>query len=143
MLNFRKRKLDFRGKMNQNSTIVFICEHGAAKSIIAATYFNQLAQEMGLSLQSMARGTNPADKLSDQTVKGLSEDGLTPIESVPQKLRDEDLRSAQRVVTFCELPAEYHQNAVVECWEDIPPVSENYAQARDLIVARIRQMLDR
>jgi protein-tyrosine-phosphatase len=129
--------------MDSNSTIIFVCEHGAAKSIVAATYFNQLANEMGLGLRAVARGTNPDDKLSPQAVKGLSEDGLTPTEAIPQKLTETDLQSAHRVVTFCELPAEYHPKTIVEHWDDIPPVSESYEQARDLIVARIRQMLVR
>lgn len=141
MPSLPKRKLDFRGKMN--STIVFICEHGAAKSIVAATYFNQLANEMGSDLRAIARGTNPDDKLSPQAIKGLSEDGLAPIESVPQKLTEADLQTAQQIVTFCELPTEYHPRTIIEHWEDIPPVSDGYEPARDAIVGRVRQMLKR
>jgi protein-tyrosine-phosphatase len=129
--------------MQPNSTIIFICEHGAAKSVVAAAYFNRLANDMGLDLRAIARGTNPDDKLSPRTVQGLLEDGLTPTESVPQKPTEADLQSAQRVITFCELPAKYSSKAIVERWDDIPPVSENYARARDSIVERIRQMLDR
>jgi len=122
--------------------IVFVCEHGAAKSILAAAYFNQLARKMGLDLQAVARGTNPDNELSPQTVKGLSEDGLTPTETAPQKLTEADVQSAQRVIAFCELPTEYQGQAKIERWDDIPPVSENYEQARDAIVERIHQMLD-
>jgi len=129
--------------MNTNLTVVFVCEHGAAKSVLAAAYFNQFVKERGLNLHAVARGTHPENHLSPQAIKGLSEDGLTPMESVPQKLTDADIRSAQRVVTFCELPTEYHGQAIVEHWDNIPPVSENYAQARNAIAERIRQMLDR
>ena len=66
--------------------IIFVCEHGAAKSVIAASYFNKLANEKGLNLQAIARGTNPDQTLSPKTVKGLMEDGLQPTESIPQKL---------------------------------------------------------
>jgi len=137
-------KLDFlyKGSMNQKSVIVFVCEHGAAKSIIAAAYFNHFAHEMGLDLRASARGTNPGNEVSLQTIKGLSEDGLIPTESTPQKLSSDDLQSAERVVTFCELPNEYQGQAVIERWDDVPPVSENYEQARNVIIARIRQMLD-
>lgn len=128
--------------MNSNPTIVFICEHGAAKSIVAAAYFNQFANELGLELQAIARGTNPDATLSPQAVKGLSEDNLAPAESVPQKLTETDLQSAQRVITFCELPAEYHPKAIVERWDDVPPVSESYELARSVIVQRLRQMLN-
>jgi protein-tyrosine-phosphatase len=128
--------------MNSNLTIVFVCEHGAAKSIVAAAYFNQIAAKSGLDLQAKARGTNPDAELSPQTVKGLSEDGLIPPESIPQKLTDADLQSAQRVVTFCDLPAEYRSQAAIEYWDGIPPVSENYAQSRDMIVERIHHLLN-
>lgn len=128
--------------MITNLTVVFVCEHGAAKSVLAAAYFNQFAQERGLNLRAVARGTHPEDHLLPQAVKGLSEDGLTPAKSVPQKLTEADIRSAQRVITFCELPAEYHGQAIIERWDDIPLVSENYGQARDAILKRVRQMLD-
>ncbi|RPI88676.1 MAG: hypothetical protein EHM40_22225 [Chloroflexi bacterium] len=129
--------------MKPNSKIIFICEHGAAKSVVAAAYLNQLANDRGLDLRAIARGTNPDDRLSSRAVQGLSKDGLTPPEPIPQKLTEADLQSAQRVITFCELPAEYRPKATVERWDDIPPVSENYERARDAIVERIRQMLDR
>jgi protein-tyrosine-phosphatase len=128
--------------MNQNPIVVFVCEHGAAKSLLAASYFNKLANEMGLDLRAIARGTNPDQELSPQTVAGLSKDGLQPTESTPQKLNDADLQNAQRVITFCELPVKYEQQSAVEHWDGIPPVSENYEQARDLIIERIRQLLD-
>ena len=122
--------------------IIFVCEHGAAKSILAATYFNQLACELGLNLHAVARGTNPDPVLSPQAVEGLLEDGLVPTESLPQILIDAEIKSAQRVITFCDLPAQYQQHVIIEQWADIPPVSENYAQARDAIVGRIRLLLN-
>jgi protein-tyrosine-phosphatase len=129
--------------MNPNSTIVFVCEHGAAKSVVAAAYFNQFAKERRLPLRAIARGTHPEDHVSPQALKGLGEDGLSPNESVPQKLTEADIQSAQRVIAFCELPVEYHRQTVIEHWEDIPSVSENYARARDVITEHIRQMLNR
>jgi protein-tyrosine-phosphatase len=126
----------------EDSMIVFVCEHGAAKSILAAAYFNKLAHAMGLDQRAVARGTNPDDELSLQTVLGLSNDGLQPTESKPQKLTAGDIQSAQHVIAFCELPVEYGQQSTVEHWEGIPPVSENYEQARDAIIGRIRQFLN-
>ena len=128
--------------MNQSPVIVFVCQHGAAKSIIAAAYFNLLAEEMGLNLRAIARGTDPDPELSPLTLKGLSEEGLTPTESSPRKLTEAEIESAQKVVAFCELPNEYRQQARVERWDDVPLVSENYEKARDVIIERVRQMLN-
>lgn len=127
--------------MSKKSTIVFVCEHGAAKSILAAAYFNTFASELGSDLRAIARGTHPDEELSSQTVTGLSKDGLQPPELIPQRLTKEDLKNAQRLITFCELPAEY-QSTLVEAWDDVPAVSKNYEHARDAIVERIRQLLN-
>ena len=129
--------------MPQDPLIVFVCEHGAAKSIIAAAYFNKLAGEKGLNLQAVARGTNPDQALSTQAVAGLQEDGLTPTESFPQKLSLAEVESAQQIIAFCELPAEYQGKASIELWDNVPPVSENYQKAREEIIERISHLLNK
>lgn len=128
--------------MSQKSMIVFVCEHGAAKSVIAAAYFNRLAVETGLEFRAIARATNPDDELSPQAIAGLREDGLAPSESVPQKLSLEDAEAAQRMITFCELPEEYHHKAIIEQWENVPPVSGNYKEARHVILGRIKKLVN-
>lgn len=85
--------------------VVFVCEHGAAKSVLAATYFDRLAGEMGLTLRAVARGTHPDPQLSPQVVQGLLKDGLVPKESFPQELSEHDVKTAFRIITFCELPS--------------------------------------
>jgi protein-tyrosine-phosphatase len=127
--------------MNANTTILFVCEHGAAKSVLAATYFDKIAREMGLDFRAIARGTNPDPAISSQTIAGLAKDRLDPIESLPQKLTEADMQSARRVISFCELPVEFQHSSIVEYWEDVPPVSENYERARAVIVDHIRQLL--
>lgn len=127
--------------MNQNPTIIFVCEHGAAKSVIAAAYFNKLAEESNSEVRAIARGTHPDSELSPIAISGLRDNGLTPTESAPQKLSLADIETAQRIITFCELPAEFQQNVRVERWNGVPPVSEDYQKARDAIIERIDQLL--
>src|SRR5689334_13105305 len=127
--------------MSQGSIIIFVCEHGAAKSVIAATYFNKIAKEKNLNLHAIARGTNPDKELSQNAVAGLRRDGLRPAESAPQKLFTAEIESAQQVVSFCELSEEYQKNTVIEQWNDVPPVSENYEKARDMIIAKLKTMM--
>jgi len=128
--------------MNQKNLIVFVCEHGAAKSILAATYFNKLAKESNLNLHAIARGTNPDQELSPTTIEGLRQDGMTPTESTAQKLMPADLESAERIIAFCDLPEEYQNTIPIEHWNNIPPVSENYEKARDVIVEHIHRLLN-
>ena len=127
--------------MPQNHVVVFVCEHGAAKSIIAATYFNKLASRKNLDIHAIARATHPDEELSPKTITGLRTDGLTPTEATPQKLSLADVDSAQQIIAFCELPEEYQNKTTVEYWEGVPPVSENYEKARDAILEKLNRML--
>lgn len=128
--------------MSSKPMIVFVCEHGAAKSILAAAYFNKMARELGLEQQAIARGTTPDQELSQKTLEGLLEDGLTPTEALPQNLSLQEIESARRVIAFCELPEEYQPKAVIERWEDVPPVSESYEKARDAIIAHLNHLVN-
>ena len=127
--------------MPQDPIIIFVCEHGAAKSIIAAAYFNKFAREKNLRFHAIARGTHPDSELSPITVAGLHDDGLTPNESIPQKLSLEETESAQQLIAFCELPDEFQRNKNIEQWNDVPYVSENYEKARDMIVSKLKAMM--
>src|SRR5688572_23884618 len=64
--------------------VVFVCEHGAAKSVVAAAYFNKLAVERGLAARATARGADPQADLSVSAVKGLKEDGIEPSLAAPR-----------------------------------------------------------
>jgi arsenate reductase (thioredoxin) len=89
--------------MNPNPMVVFVCEHGAAKSVLAAAYFDKIARELELDYWAIARRTNPDPEVSPQTIAGLADDGLTPTVFTPQKFTRSELKSARRVVSFCEL----------------------------------------
>src|SRR3954466_12315897 len=41
------------GAASAEPTVVFVCEHGAAKSVIATTYFNKIAAERGLKARAL------------------------------------------------------------------------------------------
>lgn len=127
--------------MNRDKTIVFVCEHGAAKSVLAAAYFNKLAEENNLDVHAVARGTYPEPELSPATLVGLQADGLKLDESTPQRLSSDDVASAGRIISFCDLPGEYQDKTDIEYWEDIPPVSGGYEKARDAILARLRLLV--
>src|SRR5215831_8723013 len=88
------------------STIVFVCEHGAAKSVIAAAYFNRLAVEKGLPYRAVSRGTKPDDAVAPGVRNGLAADGLDVTGWRPKAVTDDDVRQAGRVVSLAtDLPA--------------------------------------
>src|ERR1044071_2186167 len=101
--------------------VVFVCEHGAAKSVVASEYFNKLAAERGLTVRAIARGADPQAKLSVSAVKGLAGDGLPPALDAPRALTAGELRSSARVVAFdCEQPAMKALKGMDACWDDVP-----------------------
>lgn len=127
---------------SQAPVIVFVCEHGAAKSIVAAAHFNKLAEEQHLAVRAIARGTNPDKEIALKAVQGLQADGLVSAESAPTKISQADLVGARRVITFCVLPDDYAGSVRVEHWDDDLPVSEDYGKARTKMVERIRRLLE-
>src|SRR5215467_1568393 len=72
-------------------SVIFVCEHGAAKSVIATAYFNKLAAERGLPYRATFRGTTPQDDLSVRAVEGLKADGIEIPSGKPAAIADADV----------------------------------------------------
>ena len=126
----------------QTNQIVFVCEHGSAKSIIAATYFNKLAKEKNIPWQAVARGTNPDTVISPKTKKLLEDDQLLDNSFIPQKLTQQDVDKAKQVYLFYTLPVEIKGGNKIHYWRDINAVNNDFQKLRDDIVARIMPMID-
>lgn len=121
--------------------VVFVCLHGAAKSVVAAEHFKRLAAARGLAVDVRARGTEPDPELTPAAVAGLRADGVEMGAARPRLVTRGDLEGAWRVVAFgCDLTALAPPEAVVERW-DVPAVSEGYAAARDAMIPRLHQLL--
>jgi arsenate reductase (thioredoxin) len=126
----------------QVNLIVFVCEHGSAKSVIAATYFNKLAKEKNIPWQAVARGTNPDAVISPKTKKLLEEDTLLDNAFIPQRLSQQDVDEAKRVFLFYELPKDIKDENKIQYWRDINAVNDDFRKLRDDIVTRITPLID-
>src|SRR5258708_4565169 len=80
--------------------VVFVCEHGSAKSIVAAAELKKMAQERGLAVDIVARGTNPDAEIPKVIRDGLKADGLDIGTTKPVKLSEKDLKGATKIVSF-------------------------------------------
>jgi arsenate reductase (thioredoxin) len=125
----------------ERSEIVFVCEHGAALSVVASAYFNKIAHERHLPLHARARGTAPQADIAVSARAGLEADGVAFATDRPEALSRRDAKHALRVVTFTPLPSQYSKLAMIEKWDDVPPTSADYGRARDMIVERIENLL--
>jgi protein-tyrosine-phosphatase len=121
------------------SRVLFVCLHGAAKSVVAAAHFRRLAAARGLQIGAVAAGTEPDAELAPGAVKGLESEGLTPAPRRPRPVTVYDLSSATRVVSFgCDITPLRGQRT--DQW-DVPAVSDGYAAARDRIVANVERLV--
>ena len=123
--------------------ILFVCEHGAAKSVIAAAYFDKLAKERGLNYRAVFRGTNPDPTLALAAERGLKEDGINTHGWKPELVTKKDLVAASEIVTLgCDLPGKDAVSGKITEWNDVPSVSQDYQVARDDIVKRVQSLVD-
>ena len=124
---------------SEAGTVVFVCEHGSAKSVVAAALFNRLAAQQGLQFSAVSRGTDPDSENHPAAVAGLAADGLKT-QGQPSRLAPADLATAAAVVAFSPLPAGTTAPLPVREWV-VPPVSEDYVAARDAIAVHIDELL--
>jgi len=119
--------------------VLFVCLHGAAKSVVGAAHFRRLAAARGLDVDAAAAGTEPEPQLAPGAVKGLAGEGLAATPSRPRPVTLYDLESATRVVSFgCAVAPARGQR--VDQW-DVPAVSDGYAASRDRIVANVEGLV--
>jgi protein-tyrosine-phosphatase len=122
--------------------VVFVCEHGAAKSVIATAYFNKLAAERGLPFRATFRGTSPQDDLSVRTVAGLKADGVPVPSGKPASINDADVAAATHIFAIgCALPHKAQQSGKASDWSDVPD-DQGYGPMRDAIVRHVTALLD-
>lgn len=121
-------------------TVLFLCPHGAAKSVLAAALLQRLAEERGLPLQAMCAGTEPDPEVAPHIRALLTQEGLAlPLER-PQLVTAEQLVAADYVISLgCGMDELPQRPAIWEQWDDVPPPSQDLQRA----YAHIRQHLSR
>ena len=98
--------------------VLFVCEHGTVKSVMAASYFNQVVAKRRLPFRAVSRG------IAAVTTTDLSQ-------------------AARVVVIGADLPTTEDTSDKVERWDDVPAASVDYAAARDSLKAHIEELLQR
>ena len=131
---------------DKTQTIVFVCQYGSAKSVIAARFFNRMAAERGLPYRAVARGIEPESTIPPYVREPIRGDGFEiGVDEKPVALDIAETRNASSVVAImCKLPPA-HSSAARESseWTDVPDVSEGYAAARDKIVAHLNEIVNK
>ncbi len=120
-------------------TIVFVCEHGGARSTIASLYFNKMAKENHLHYRSVFRALSPDSTISNETKNGLIKDGFETDVLFPVGLSAGDVHSSAMLISLdCKVPSSYHTD---KTWNGIPAISEDYMAARNTIVKHLNELI--
>lgn len=127
-----------------SQTIVFVCEHGTVKSVLALAYFTQMARERGLALRAVSRGTAPDSVLPAFMLAGLKRDGFDIGAFTPTGFSERDLSSAIGVISFDQpnVARVIAGRVPTFAWDNLPSVTANYAVARDSIKSRVAALVD-
>jgi len=121
--------------------VLFVCLHGAAKSVVAAEYLGRLARSAGHDVDAAAAGLEPDDVMPEHVVRALANDGFDVTGRTPRRLTETDIADADIVISLgCSLETASAPAQLIS-WDDIPAVSDGYVPARDAILGRLRTFL--
>src|SRR6267142_5060719 len=113
-------------------SVLFVCLHGSAKSVIAAEHFRRLAAARGVPVEVRSAGLEPDAAVPPKVAAGLLADGIDVRAFKPRKPSEGDVTQATTVVAFgCDLGPLAARARRVERWDDVPAVSEDFGRARD------------
>ena len=118
--------------------ILFLCQHGGAKSVVAASHFNRLAAARGLPFTaSAAAAEDPYDAVPAPVAAYLGDQGFDVAGLVPHHAAREEIEAAARIITIgCRFPGAHGQ------WDDVPQASEDLQGSVDAIRRHVEALAE-
>jgi protein-tyrosine-phosphatase len=84
-------------------TILFLCPHGGAKSVIAASYFNRIATQCDLPFVAVAAAAeDPYDAVPAPVADLLEREGFDVRDFQPRPVTPDDVANAAQVIRIEE-----------------------------------------
>lgn len=124
-------------------TILFMCPHGAAKSVLASAYFRRLAKERGLNVHVASAGTEPDATVSPAVAAHLKGRGYSVPIAKPRKVAPEEFASADVVISIgCDLAALPQPRGRLIRWDEVPAPSAGFAAADEAIRKRVTDLAE-
>lgn len=123
-------------------TILFLCPHHAAKSVMAAAYFNQLAQQKGVAITAISAGTDPSEAIMPAVAEFLASEGLDVSGQTPRRVTHDELAQAQHIISMgCTAEELDVAPERLTLWNDVPPASQNLLGTREVLLTHIEGLL--
>lgn len=132
------------GRSEPPNTILFLCPYGGAKSVIAASYFNRLANERGLPHTGVAAATEePYDRVPPSVAAVLAQEGIDVSKYRPRRVEKEDVERALRIVAIdCDLSKTDTGSSLAERWDDVPKMSDDLPAATRAIRRHVLELVE-
>lgn len=125
------------------TTVLFMCPHGAAKSVLASAYFQRLAKERGLNVRVEAAGTDPQEAVSTVVARHLTKNGYTVPITKPRAVTKDDLAVADVVISLgCDVSTLPAAPRSLREWNDVPAPSEDFTAADEAIRRRVLDLVE-
>jgi protein-tyrosine-phosphatase len=134
-----------RASAANDASILFVCEHGSIKSLIAASLFNATARERNVPFRGIARGVTPDPSIPPAIADALKREGFEVRRFKPTAVTTADAKRASHIVAIdVDLSAVTRDaRASLEHWDDVPAASTNYAAAHAALKRHVDSLLDR
>ena len=130
--------------MANDRVVLFVCQHGAAKSVLASELLAQHAAALDLPLTARSAGVEPDATVSDRLIELFPERAWELAGRQPRRVTGEDIRDASITITFNVPPGELPAPpAELLTWDDVPPVSDDPIAARATVERHIEALLER
>ena len=128
---------------SKTTRVLFLCPHGAAKSVLASAYFRRLAKERGLNVIVDSAGTEPDASVSPAVAAHLAKQGYPAPTEKPRRVTADDLGKADVVVSLgCDLTRSPTPAGRLVKWDDVPGPGEDFAGADDAIRRHVTALVD-
>jgi protein-tyrosine-phosphatase len=124
-------------------TVLFLCPHGAAKSVLASAYFARVAKERGLNVRVEAAGIEPQEAVSTVVTEHLQRNGYTVPVTKPRAVTKEDITGADVVISMgCDLTHLPVAPRALQKWDEVPGPSEDLKGADEAIRRRVIALVE-
>jgi arsenate reductase len=107
--------------------VLFVCRHGAARSVLAAAELDRLAKAAGVAVDARAAGIEPGATVGPAVIAALPDAARKHVPP-PRRVRADDVARAWLTVTFdleaSDLPG---QPRACERWDGLPTIDNDAA----------------
>jgi arsenate reductase len=130
-------------RRTQSPTVLFLCPHGAAKSVLASAYFQRAARERGLNVRVITAGTEPDPAIAPKVAEHLKKQGYENPVSTPRRVTADDMAAADLVISIgCDVKGLPPPRGSLRQWDDVPAPSEDFNGADEKIKERVLALVD-